>query len=117
MDEKQDRQFTKKGEPMSNFKSLLSKEEATTQGSRFLVLRNRIRLRIIELLSRHGGRICVVEIAEVLNEHPATISGHLAVLRAVRLVTREQYGIFAYYTLNKEGLDKYRELLDQITAL
>jgi len=114
--ENQDRQFTKKGEPLSNFQSRLSKERATDMGSQFSVFRNKTRLRIIDLLVRYSGFLCVVEIAEVLNEHPSVISGHLAVLRAVGLVEREMYRTYAYYSVNTEGLNKYTEFLDQITA-
>src|SRR6266436_7541203 len=105
MEDKQGRQVTKKGDPMSHFESHLSKDAAGAQGDKFLVLRNKTRLRIIDLLMRYGGKLCVVEIAEVLDEHPSVISNHLATFRAVGLVTREQYGIFAYYTLSKEALD------------
>ena|SRR6266436_541721 len=115
--ENQDRQFTKKGEPLSSFESRLSKESAAAIGTQFRVLRNKTRLRIIDLLVRYGGFLCVVEIAAVLEEHPSVISGHLAVLRAVGLVSRKMYGVYAYYYVNTEGLNKYREFLDQITAL
>src|SRR6266478_9561013 len=116
-EETQGRQFTKKGEPMSQFISQVSKEDAAAQGDRFRVFRNKTRIRILDLLIRYGGLLCVVEIAEVLNEHPSVISNHLAVLRAVGLVSRKMYGVYAYYYVNTEGLNKYREFLDQITAL
>src|SRR5260370_39888883 len=78
MEETKSRQVTRKGEPMSTFVPRLSKERATAMGSQFLVFRNKTRLRILDLLIRYGGLLCVVEIAEVLNEHSALISGHLA---------------------------------------
>ena len=111
--ENQDRQFTKKGEPLSNFQSRLSKEDATTQGNRFLVLRNKTRLRIIDLLVRYGGLLCVVEIAEVLDENQSVISNHLATLRALKLVSREMKGAYAYYTVNAGALDQYTQFLEQ----
>ncbi len=114
--EKHDRQVTKKGDPMSRFVPRLSRDEALVQGNRFLVLRNKTRLRIIDVLRQYGGLLCVVEIAEVLNEHPATISGHLATLRAVGLVTREWYGAYAYYSLNAGALDQYQQFLEQLTS-
>jgi len=115
--DKQGRQLTKKGEPMENFVSRLSKDEAAAQGERFRVLRNKTRLRIIDLLRRYGGFLCVVEIAAVLDEHPSVISNHLATFRAVGLVTREMHGAYAYYTLNARALDKYRQFLEQWTPL
>ncbi len=111
--DKQGRQFTKKGEPMSNFVPRLSKDSAAVQGDMFFVLRNKTRLRIIDLLTRYGGLLCVVEIAEVLDENPSVISNHLAMLRAVKLVESEKFGAFVYYSLKQGALDQYRQFLEQ----
>ncbi len=113
MKDSKGRQFSNKGEPMSNFAAHLSKDSASVQGDLFLLLRNKTRLRILDLLSRYGGLLCVVEIAEVLEEAPSVISSHLALLRGVNLVSREMHATFAYYTLNVEELDQYRQFLEQ----
>ena len=110
------RQVTKKGVPMSNFVSHLSKDAAAVQGDMFLVLRNKTRLRIIDLLTRYGGLLCVVEIAEVLEEKTSVISSHLALLWDAKLVSREMHGTFAYYTLNEGILDQYKQFLEQLTS-
>ncbi len=115
MDE-QGRQLTKKGEPMSNFISELSKDAAIVQGDKFLVLRNKTRLRILELLRKYGGLLCVAEIAEVLDEHPSVISNHLGKLLDAELVSREQYGAYAYYTLLPDVLEQYKQFLEQLTS-
>jgi DNA-binding transcriptional ArsR family regulator len=114
--ETETRQFTKKGEPMSQFESRLSKDDAAAQGDMFLVLRNKTRLRIIDLLSRYAGLLCVVEIADVLGENPPVISNHLAVLRAVKLVSKETYGSYAYYTLEQGVLSRYQQYLEQLIS-
>ncbi len=111
--DKQARQLTKKGDPISSFVPRLSKESAEQQGDMFLLLRNKTRLRIIDLLSRYGGLLCVVEIAEVLNEHPSVISSHLAILRAVKLVESEKFGAFVYYSLKQGALGQYTKFLAQ----
>ena len=116
MKETQGRQFTKKGEPMSKFKPRLSRDDATAQADMFRVLRNKTRLRIIDLLSRYGGLLCVAEIADVLGEHPSVISNHLALLRAVELVSRGTYGSYAYYTLAQGALSRYTQSLAQLAA-
>ena len=116
MEETQDRKFTKKGEPMSNFVPRLSKDSAEVMGTKFRVFRNKTRLRILDLLIRYGGLLCVVEIAEVLGEHPSVISNHLATLRAVRLVSRETFGSYAYYTLEKGALSQYTQYLEQLIS-
>ena len=113
--EAESRQFTKKGEPMSKFVSQLSKDAAAARGDLFLVLRNKTRLRIIDLLSRYGGLLCVGEIAGVLDENPSVVSNHLSVLRAVKLVSRETYGSYAYYTLEQGALSRYKQYLEQLT--
>ncbi len=110
------RQFTKKGAPMSTFTSRLSKETAASQADKFLVLRNRTRLRIIDLLRQYGGLLCVVEIADVLGENPSLISNHLTMLLAAQLVSREQYGAYAYYSLKPGVLDEYKLFLEQLTT-
>lgn len=114
--ETEGRKFTKKGEPMSKFVPRLSRDDAAAQGDMFLVLRNKTRLRIIDLLSRYGGLLCVVEIADVLGEQPSVISGHLAILRAVKLVARETFGSYAYYTLEQGVLSRYKQYLEQLIS-
>jgi len=105
--------FTKKGVQMGNFTSRLSKDDATMQGDMFLVLRNKTRLRIMDLLKHYGGLLYVVEIAEVLDESASIISSHLALLRAVQLVESEKVGAFVYYTLKAGALDQYKQFLEQ----
>src|SRR5260221_287218 len=85
--DKQSRQLTKKGEPMSNFVSELSKDAAVVQGEKFLVLRNKTRLRILDLLKQYGGLLCVPEIAHVLDASSSPISHHLVpyLSRQIRL--------------------------------
>ena len=111
--EAESRQFTKKGEPMTRFVSSLSKTDAAAQGDRFLVLKNKTRLRILDLLKKYGGLLCVAEIAEVLDETPSAISSHLAMLRSVHLVESEKVGAFVYYTLKQGALDQYKQCLEQ----
>lgn len=115
MVENKGRQVSKKGEPMSNFESRLSKDSAAAMGSQFRVFRNKTRIRILDLLVWYGGLLCVVEIAEVLDEHPSVVSNHLATLQAVDLVVREQHGAFAYYTLHEGALNQYKQFLEQLT--
>ncbi len=101
---------------MSNFVSELSKDDAGAQADKFLVLRNKTRLRILDLLKKYGGLLCVAEIADVLVEHPSVISNHLIMLLAAELVSREQYGAYAYYTLLPGVLEQYKQFLEQLTS-
>lgn len=105
---------TRKGQPWTQFSPRFSKEEAAAQDRMWLVLRNKTRRRIMDILSQYGGLLCVVEIAEVLEESPSLISSHLAMLRAVNLVTKEMYGALAYYSLQEEALEQYKRFLDML---
>jgi DNA-binding transcriptional ArsR family regulator len=109
--------LTKKGEPMNQFVVSLSKEEAAKQGDKFLVLRNKTRLRIMEALAKYGGLLCVAEIAEVLEESPGLISNHLAMLRAANLVESEKFSACVYYKLKDGVLDQYKQFLEAFSSL
>src|SRR6266446_3121396 len=106
--------FTHKGTPWSDINAKLSKETAATQANAWLVLRNKTRLRIIHLLKQYGGLLCVSEIAEALEENPSVISSHLAILRAVGMVAKEQYHAYAYYTLQEGAMEQYQHLLENL---
>lgn len=111
MEERQSR-LTKKGTPLTEFESRLSKEDAGKQAKRWMVLRNRTRLRIIDLLNRYDGLLCVTEIAEVLDEGTTAISGHLALLKAAGLVEAEKYQHYVYYRLKSSAFDGYWDYLE-----
>lgn len=62
------------------------------------------RLRIVNILE--GKRLCVNQIAEVLETQQAKISRHLFYLKNVGLVRSEKDGLRVYYTLSDNGLCK-----------
>jgi len=55
------------------------------------------RVRILRMLA--GGELCVCQIVEVLALAPSTISKHLALLAAARLVESRKDGRWVYYRL------------------
>jgi len=103
--------FTRKGgEPLRNFTIELSQTQAEIQAERLLVLRSPTRQRIIKLLEKYNDRrLCVFEIAEVLEISYGVISYHLARLRNARLVSAERYKMYLYYQLDTQTLATYRE--------
>jgi len=106
---------THKGTPWSQISAGLSKDEAAAQGNAWLILINKTGLRIIDILKRHGGILCVSEIADVLDVNPSVISSHLAILRTVGLVQLEKYHAYVYYTLKPGAMEQYKEYLDSLT--
>src|SRR6266487_3979382 len=97
--------FTRKGELLKSFTIALSKAQAETQAKQLAVLRNPTRQRIIKLLEKYNDRrLCVFEIADVLEIGYGVISYHLA-----RLVRAERYKMYLYYQLDTQALSKHRE--------
>jgi len=105
MEESQSK-LTKKGTPITEFASRLTKEDADELGKRWLVLRNKTRLRIIDLLNRYEGLLCVTEIADVLQESTS------AMLRAANLVETEKYQHYVYYRIKATAFDSYWNYLE-----
>ncbi len=102
--------LTRKGDPLRNFTIELTQTQAAIQAERLSVLRSPTRQRIIKLLEKyHDRRLCVFEIAEVLEISYGAISYHLARLRQVRLVSAERYKMYLYYQLDTTRLATYRE--------
>lgn len=106
---------TRKGEPLSNFTIDLSRAQAETQANRLSVFRSPTRQRIIKLLEKYNDRrLCVFEIAEVLEISYGVISYHLARLRHAGLVKAERYRMYHYYQLDVQALAAYREAASAI---
>jgi len=101
---------TRKGEPLSNFAIAVSKDQAKTQAQGVAVLGSPTRQRIIKLLEKYNDRrLCVYEIAEVLEISYGAISYHLSQLRHARLVHAERYKMYLYYQLDTQSLATHRE--------
>ena len=100
----------KSGEPLRNFTIELSKAQAEVQAEQLAVLRHPTRQRIIKLLDKYNDRrLCVFEIADVLEINYGAISYHLAKLRNAGLVSVERYKMYLYYQLDTQTLATHRE--------
>jgi len=94
----------------------------------FKALADPTRLRLLVLLSDQsiidceGGctdqkYLCVGALAQKLSVTQSAVSQHLRVLRHVRLIKGERRGAFMHYSLNNEGVEKYRDLVEQIMGV
>jgi ArsR family transcriptional regulator len=87
------------------------------------------RLRLLRLLSHpsegdlpedchhvpQGPRyLCVNAMTKHLNVTQSAVSQHLRILKQVGLVRGERRGSFVHYTLEQEGITKYKALLSEI---
>jgi len=59
---------------------------------------SRVRL----LFALRGGELCVCQLIALLELAPSTVSKHLTILRAARLVENRKEGRWMYYRLSRE---------------
>ena len=94
------------------FMPALTEEEAVTQARLLKALADPTRLRILSLLSRHEGEVCVFEIVESFTLEQPTISHHLRILRDAGLVDCRKKGLWAYYYVRREALGRAQEVIN-----
>jgi ArsR family transcriptional regulator len=95
-------------------RSELTEAAARPLAERLAALADPNRLRLLEILGRCAGKVCVCELVEALPLSQPTISHHLRVLRAAGLIDYEKRGVWAYYYVRREAL---QELEAQIRGL
>jgi DNA-binding transcriptional ArsR family regulator len=64
----------------------------------------------------HQGQryLCVNAMTKHLGVSQSAVSQHLRILKQAELVRGERRGSFVHYTLEQEGIDKYKTLLSEI---
>jgi ArsR family transcriptional regulator len=93
----------------------------------FKALSDPTRLKLVKLLSEcspgerpsdecapdecNGGPLCVNALTHKLGVTQSAVSQHLRVLRQVGLVRGERRGSFVHYSLDQDGLNKYKAAL------
>jgi ArsR family transcriptional regulator len=70
--------------------------------------------RVRALLALTRGRLCVCQIAELLQLAPSTVSKHLSILRQGGLVEFEKRGRWIYYAIPAQPDDSVRQSLEWI---
>jgi ArsR family transcriptional regulator, arsenate/arsenite/antimonite-responsive transcriptional repressor len=82
----------------------MSDEEAETTARVFKALGDPHRVRIVNLLANAEGPACVCDITPELGLSQPTVSFHLKKLVQAGLLDREQRGVWAYYSIDREAL-------------
>ena len=90
----------------------ITPDQADTLASVFKALADPSRLRIVNLLANASEPVCVCDFVPQLGLSQGTVSFHLKKLVAVGLLDREERGTWAYYSLNREGLDRLATIFD-----
>ena len=85
----------------------------------FKALSDPTRLRLVKLLNDcqpgvcKGGPLCVNALAHQLGVTQSAVSQHLRVLRQAGLVSGARKGSFMHYSLDPDGLERYRAALKE----
>src|SRR3954449_5325958 len=90
----------------------LSDDEAEATAALFQALADPSRVKVVNLLARSGGEVCICSLTEPLGLTQPTVSHHMKKLAEAGLVEREQRGKWAYYTLNAEALRTLASVAD-----
>ena len=90
----------------------LTAEDAEATAAVFKALADPARVRIVSMLARSNEPACVCELFPQLGLSQATVSHHLKKLVQAGLLEREQRGVWAYYSLDRDGLERAANVLD-----
>jgi ArsR family transcriptional regulator len=90
----------------------LTDEEAGATAALFKALADPTRVRIVNMLARADEPVCVCELTPGLGLSQPTVSHHLKKLVQAGLLEREQRGVWAFYSLDREGLERAAGVLD-----
>lgn len=88
----------------------MSDDDAVATAAVFKALGDPNRVRIVNLLATAGDPVCVCNLTPQLDLSQPTVSFHLKKLVEAGLVEREQRGVWAYYSVDREALGRLETL-------
>lgn len=77
----------------------------------FRAISHPVRLRLLDLISQGGGRVCSCDIERHFDLTQPTISHHLKILRDASLLHAEPRGVYVMYQLNRPLLASVQGIL------
>lgn len=86
--------------------SAMSEEDAETTAKVFKALADPHRVRIMNLLANSDDPVCACNLTPQVALSQPTVSFHLKKLVQAGLLEREQRGVWAYYSINREALGR-----------
>lgn len=84
----------------------MSEDEAGTTARVFKALADPHRVRIVNLLASAPAPVCVCDVTAEVGLSQPTVSFHLKKLVTAGLLDREQRGVWAYYSVNREAFER-----------
>jgi ArsR family transcriptional regulator, arsenate/arsenite/antimonite-responsive transcriptional repressor len=91
---------------------VLSDGEAAATADLFKALADPARVRIVNVLASAGEPVCACNLNEPVGLSQPTVSHHLKKLVAAGLLEREQRGKWAYFSLQREAVEKLALVAD-----
>ena len=88
--------------------------EAEEYAGWFKALADPTRVRILNLLARNDGPLCVCDIVDQFDLGQPTISHHLRILKETCFVHAERRGTFMYYAINRACIDAFPQAARRI---
>jgi ArsR family transcriptional regulator len=96
---------------------LIERDEAERLTAMLKSIADPTRLQIFRIIERApAGEACVCDLADCLGLRQPTISHHLKVMTEAGLLNRERRGTWAWYSVNHDGLNRVRAILDPSAA-
>ena len=91
---------------------VLDEDEAIATAELFKSLADPARVRIMNILATNPDAVCACEFEPVLGLSQATVSHHLKKLTDAGLIEREQRGRWAYFSLQRDAVEKLAAVAD-----
>jgi ArsR family transcriptional regulator len=91
---------------------VLGEEEAAATAELFKALGDPARVRIVNMLATRGEPVCACELEPALRLSQPTVSHHLKRLTDAGLLMREQRGRWAYFSLQRDAVEKLAVVAD-----
>jgi ArsR family transcriptional regulator len=89
----------------------MTTDEAMTTASLFKALGDPHRVRVVNLLATVREAVCVCDLTDFLGLSQPTVSHHMRKLVDAGLLTREQRGVWAYYSLRADAVRRLGDVL------
>jgi ArsR family transcriptional regulator len=89
----------------------MSEQEASATASLFKALGDPHRVRVVNLLAVSGEPVCICDLTELLGLSQPTVSFHMKKLVDAGLLEREQRGVWAYYSLRRDMVQRLEQVL------